>query len=140
MIYSVYRAVLYSDSVTPFHGTQINVTSRPPIRTVRPSLRRLSRKSPVHYSTKRTALIPQYPMYGVKLTPSRSVWLSRSRFAQQFLCDNTCTELYGNATNGLVADTTLQTDGLTGRHIRLPRTCLWVQACHAIRLQCSGKQ
>jgi hypothetical protein len=113
MMHSVYRGVLYSESVTPFHGTQINVTSRQPIRTVRPSLRRLSRKSPVHYSTTLTALIPKYPMYGVMITPSRQVWLSLTRFSQLLLCGNTCTELYGKATDGLVADTTFQTDGLT---------------------------
>ena len=140
MMYSVYRGLLCSESVTPFHGTQIHVISRQPIRTARTCLRQLSRKSPMHYSTTRTALIPQYPKYGVIPTPSRSVWLSLSRLSQLFLCANTCTELYGNATKGLVADTTLQAGGLTGRHIRLPRTCLWVQACHAIKLQCSGKQ
>ena len=126
-MYSVYRGVLYSESVTQFHGTQINVISRHPMRTVRPSLC-ADCHALQHYATPH---IPTFPMHGVILPPSRTVWLSLCRSSLLFLCGSTCTE-----TNGLVADTTLQTDGLTGRHIRLARMCLWVQACHAIKLQC----
>jgi hypothetical protein len=81
---------------------------------------------------------PKYPMYDTILKPSWSVWLPVSRFSQLLLCGNTRTEVTGNATNGLVAETRSQMDwrvATTCYH----GTCLWVQGCHAIKLQCSGK-